>query len=304
MDIISRETAKGQGLTRYFSGEPCKFGHIAPRTIRDTKCVTCTLNRQNEKRAQARAEAFPDGRDPWKKCEPGHKVCRKCRETKPESGFSRDRRASDGLQTQCLECQAEANSRRYNRDLEKSRARNREYYAKNSQAFSAWAKGFRERHRESIAVSKKAYYDRIKLDPEWQKRELAARMAKKAIKSAYDRGYRARNPDIVRQRANAWRQRNPEKRASIMKAYSARRRSQEAGGDSTAAIHAWEMAAKKVCYWCHKPCADKYHLDHYEPLARGGKHVIANLVISCPTCNLKKNAKDPYAFAASLGRLF
>lgn len=242
--------------------------------------------------------------DAWKKCEAGHKVCRKCREAKPESTFSPDKRASDGLQSRCLSCQKEANAASYYRNVEKRRERNRNYYAANASAFAERAKSCRKRNREQVAADKKSYYERVKLDPSWQARALSGRAAKKAEKSAYDKEYRARDPELARQRAMAWRKRNPDKRASIMKAYKARRRCQEAGGDSTAAIHTWEMEAAKVCYWCAKPCADKYHLDHYEPLSRGGKHVIANMVIACPSCNLKKNAKDPYAFAASLGRLF
>lgn len=33
-----------------------------------------------------------------------------------------------------------------------------------------------------------------------------------------------------------------------------------------------------------------WHLDHYHPLAQGGKNVFENIVPSCPTCNLMKGA--------------
>lgn len=60
----------------------------------------------------------------------------------------------------------------------------------------------------------------------------------------------------------------------------------------------------KVCYWCHKPLKDlKVHIDHYIPLAKGGKHTLSNLVVSCQSCNNKKHAKDPIEFANSIGRL-
>ena len=39
------------------------------------------------------------------------------------------------------------------------------------------------------------------------------------------------------------------------------------------------------------------------PLSKGGEHTLTNLVVSCPTCNLQKNAKDPIEFANKLGRL-
>ena len=303
-EIISRDEARAQGLTRYFTGEPCKWGHISKRSVIDQKCVECTLSRQQAKRVQARAEAFPEGRDPWKRCEPGFKVCRKCRGTKAEIEFSPDKRALDGLQPQCRACQVGARKERYHADVEAARAKSRERYAANFEAYARRAKSFRERHREALAVSKKAYYDQVKLDPEWQERQREARSLKRDEKRAYDVEYRARNPERAVARANAWRKRNPEKRSAIIKAYSARRRANCADGDPTALIAAWEKSARKVCYWCGKACARNYHVDHYEPLARGGRHVISNLVIACPPCNYRKNAKDPYQFAAQVGRLF
>lgn len=304
MEVVTRAEAKERGLTRYFIGDPCKLGHISARSVRDTKCVECTLSRQNEKRAQIRAEKFPGGRDPWKQCDPGRKVCRKCREAKPESRFSPDKRASDGLQSQCLDCQVGASKARHAQDVEGSRARRKAYYDANAEAFALRAKAFRDSNKEKLQASKKDYYDRVKLDPTWKQRMQAVRDSKKSAKSQYDQAYRARDPELNKQRAAAWIKRNPEKRSAIRKAYSARRRSNCADGDPTVLIYAWEQSAAKVCHWCAKKCKDSYHVDHYQPLARGGKHVISNLVIACPRCNMKKNAKDPYQFAASLGRLF
>tara|TARA_R100000687_G_C6413981_1_gene147745 strand:- start:298 stop:879 length:582 start_codon:yes stop_codon:yes gene_type:complete len=41
MDIISRKEAKAQGLKRYFTGKPCKHGHISERQISNGSCLTC-----------------------------------------------------------------------------------------------------------------------------------------------------------------------------------------------------------------------------------------------------------------------
>lgn len=60
----------------------------------------------------------------------------------------------------------------------------------------------------------------------------------------------------------------------------------------------------KVYYWCSCSLKNKTtHIDHYEPLSRGGAHTISNLVVSCSNCNLRKRAKDPIEFAQSIGRL-
>lgn len=40
MNIMTRQQAKEAGLTRYFTGKPCKHGHIAERRMSDG-CVVC-----------------------------------------------------------------------------------------------------------------------------------------------------------------------------------------------------------------------------------------------------------------------
>ena len=41
MGLISREDARAQGLKQYFTGEPCKHGHIAPRFVSTGGCKEC-----------------------------------------------------------------------------------------------------------------------------------------------------------------------------------------------------------------------------------------------------------------------
>jgi hypothetical protein len=40
--IITRQSAKAQNLTRYFTGKPCNFGHVAERLTCNTHCVECS----------------------------------------------------------------------------------------------------------------------------------------------------------------------------------------------------------------------------------------------------------------------
>ena len=40
MEIISRKDAKALGLKRYYTGKPCKYGHVAERYIKEG-CVEC-----------------------------------------------------------------------------------------------------------------------------------------------------------------------------------------------------------------------------------------------------------------------
>lgn len=46
-----------------------------------------------------------------------------------------------------------------------------------------------------------------------------------------------------------------------------------------------------------------FHRDHRRALADGGTNNIGNIELLCGTCNLRKHAKDPIAWARENGRL-
>lgn len=48
MDIISRKDAKEQGLKFYFTGKPCKKGHLTQRRVADSRCLTCEREHSNQ----------------------------------------------------------------------------------------------------------------------------------------------------------------------------------------------------------------------------------------------------------------
>lgn len=41
-EVISRKESIEQGLTRYFTGTPCKHGHISPRKVGSGQCAECS----------------------------------------------------------------------------------------------------------------------------------------------------------------------------------------------------------------------------------------------------------------------
>ena len=55
MEIISRQEAKALGLRRFFTGEPCIRGHIAPRRTINSACTIC--DKAISKRLHARKQA-------------------------------------------------------------------------------------------------------------------------------------------------------------------------------------------------------------------------------------------------------
>jgi 5-methylcytosine-specific restriction endonuclease McrA len=271
----ARKAAKAAGLSQYSTGTPCCHGHLGPRYVTDGKCVECnrlSCAARNEARAQTRPSLL------------------EFRRSKVERAEAAKRRAADYAEV--TRPWREAHQAR-----QLALVRGDKTYV--GRPCSSGHSGLRYTSGACVQCAN----------------EAAASDAKKS----YDLGYYAKNIDHILRRTRAynatnrvrrqeqakrWAAANRSKVRAIKMSYKARRRAQEEGGDSTAAIHAWEMTAPKVCHWCSVKCPKKYHIDHYEPLSKGGKHVVANLVIACPKCNLKKSAKDPYEFAKAVGRLF
>lgn len=59
--IVSRDDAKAAGLKRYFTGEPCRNGHVAERLVSAGKCVDCDKAKKEKKRRAAGAVSKPQG---------------------------------------------------------------------------------------------------------------------------------------------------------------------------------------------------------------------------------------------------
>lgn len=120
-----------------------------------------------------------------------------------------------------------------------------------------------------------------------------------------NRKYHASHLEQQKSRRKLWLEKNPNWSAEYFKRnrdqfrkhrQTRRARVNSATIGDTNLISKWESRWRKKksvkCYWCCSmvksvPC----HVDHIIPLARGGSHSIENLCISCPKCNLSKNAK-------------
>lgn len=52
LHIIPRSIAKERGLKRFYTGEPCKFGHLSERVTSSSTCLVCDAERKKEYRAK------------------------------------------------------------------------------------------------------------------------------------------------------------------------------------------------------------------------------------------------------------
>jgi 5-methylcytosine-specific restriction endonuclease McrA len=50
--LISRSEALAQGATRYFTGKPCKFGHVSERQVTNLNCCDCSRLRRGKWRIE------------------------------------------------------------------------------------------------------------------------------------------------------------------------------------------------------------------------------------------------------------
>jgi hypothetical protein len=51
LHIIGRDAARTLGLKHYFTGKPCKHGHVAERNVSGGNCMECMRRRMREWRA-------------------------------------------------------------------------------------------------------------------------------------------------------------------------------------------------------------------------------------------------------------
>jgi len=194
------------------------------------------------------------------------KTCTKCDTQKHIHCFSRNKYMKDGFRSQCKTCDAKYVKNNTNKISEYKK----KYQQNNKEIISKKRAKYRAGNKDKIALQQKIYADK--------NREKLAEKTK--IYSKTNKGI-------------ASKKNNNSKRRSLFKD----------GDVTTQQLMDIEQKSTK-CYWCGNRLAKgKTHVDHYEPLSKGGKHTLSNLVVSCSHCNLTKQAKDPRLFAQKMGKL-
>jgi len=127
-------------------------------------------------------------------------------------------------------------------------------------------------------------------------------MANKLKRNAASTLWQKENINKVREYWRRYRQQHPHR--NQISEHNRRSKKRNSEGTHTAQdIKDLYAAQKGRCAYCKVKVGDKYHIDHIQPLSKGGGNGKDNLQICCPTCNLRKHAKDPVDFAQELGLL-
>jgi len=215
------------------------------------------------------------------------KICSKCKIEKSITEFGKLKSAKDGLKYSCKECR----KIEYLKNKESILLKNKIKYELNKEKILNKSKEYYNQNKQKIADRNKIYYEANK---------EKIRESSRITKSIYYQNHK----DEISKRHKEYGK--TEKGRLINRNKHLKRRYKVKKGDATTSQIEELISNTRVCYWCKCKLSKKskdIHIDHYIPLSRGGDHTIGNLVTTCPTCNLKKNAKDPLKFANELGRL-
>jgi len=243
------------------------------------------------------------------------KICNKCKIKKQLIEFGNSKQYKDGKSYYCKECEKKTNDEYRIKNSEKIKLHKKKNYEKNKEQIIKKSKEYYYKNKEVIIERVKIYYSANKS----KIKKSAKKYFKENMKliQCRDRKRYRKNKKVVLERRKEYYSKNKEKITKYKKAYSQtekgkaisrnktnKRRAKYKNGDVTTDELLQLYARVKKCYWCEKKLSkNKIHMDHYVPLSKGGLHTISNIVLSCPRCNLSKNAKDPHKFAQTLGRL-
>lgn len=126
-EVISRETAKEQGLKHYYTGKPCKYGHDSPRLVSTTRCTQCIkeYKQLNFERETAYSQKYREEN-------PGYW----------RGGYEKKKAQNEALRLAKLAKKEELAPAKIAANKQKKKERDKEYREKNKERRRAWHKEY------------------------------------------------------------------------------------------------------------------------------------------------------------------
>jgi 5-methylcytosine-specific restriction endonuclease McrA len=336
----SAKEARQLGLTKYYTGEPCRHGHVEWRQVSNNSCMACQratvaryAARHPDKVAAVRKSAIEAHRaNPEKKRaywrahrakdpEKARRVCRlwydKRRKGKPHPS-ARKVAEQQGVTYFFTGIPCDDGHIGWRRTangscLECEAARGLAWHRANPVRSKESYKKYRVRHIEKVRAGYRAYREAnrdlvLVRQAAWREgnrdksRAASARWRANNLERAEGntKKWRRENKKWIRKYSKEYREANP----GIIKkcGHNRRARLMNAEGEFTAAdIARITEKQRGRCAYCKKK--KKLTVDHIVPLAKGGSNWPSNLQMTCRPCNSRKSARDPIAFAKELGML-
>lgn len=270
MNYISRQDALRRDLSHYFTGKPCKHGHVANRTTTTRKCVECSRRAATEFHHKNRDVVLEKRRKRYADDPHAAQKARLAYAANPEIAKRSERK-------------------RRNKYPEMFKQKAAEYYRSNSESIKAKVRDYNQKYSTTISERRRKSYaetpTNIRVERSEKRRgRWDADPSLKEQAYAKAKSYREENVDLVRAHKS--------NRAAMLKAAR--------GNISAVTVSRLREYQKDRCLYCDADCSTSFHVDHIIPLAKGGTNELTNLAIACPPCNLRKQARHPLVFLAIL----
>ncbi len=198
------------------------------------------------------------------------KICNKCKVEKSLEDFRvKKERGAYRTNSSCKECESK---------------QKKEYYLNNRSTII-------KRRKEAI-VTPEAKEKRKKYLSKYYKENREERKEK-------SKKYYKGNREQLLKKASEYKK-TKDGKISSRASNSKRRNASLDNDDGTITKHSLDILLQiqnNQCFYCKKDLSlltdREVHLDHYIPISKGGAHSITNVVWSCSSCNLQKNASIP-----------
>lgn len=233
------------------------------------------------------------------------KVCGKCKQSKPESEFSK---TQGRPRSSCKSCDKVY----YDKNSTAKAAYRAEYYLKNKEKVLTNNLEWKNLNLDKYKLAVSGWYEKNRVAVLVYKQEWARinNQSIKAKKAAYFQSHKKE----LSQKSALWAKNNPEMRRAVVRRARAKnpqpyllavqnRRNKLRGKLSKNLVKRLMQLQKGKCACCNQPLSNGYHLDHIMPLALGGSNTDDNIQLLKPNCNLKKQAKHPIDFMQERGFL-